>query len=147
MPAQESEPKDAGGKKVSELVSPDTIITESGDVSGTLLYVDNMPSFPEGENTGHYLPLTLDQKYAGKDITVKGKKTTTAQDLEWLLYVADTSSKFTFETVEDGVFLTLTFTSTVLMDKAGRIMRPLAASAAAKTGFSKERVASYLADD
>lgn len=146
MPAQESEPKDAGGKKVSELVSPDTIITESGEVSGTLLYVDSMPAFPEGENAGHYMPVKLAEKYAGKDITVKGKKTATAQDLDWLLYVADTSSKFTFETVEDGVFLTLTFTSTVLMDKAGRIMRPLAAATAKKSSFSKAKAASYLDD-
>ncbi len=104
------------------------------------------PLSPEGENTGHYLPVTPDQKYAGKDITVKGKKTKTARDLNWLLYVPDTSAKFTFETVEDGVFLTLTFTSTVLMDKAGRIMRPLVAATAKKSSFSKAKAAGYLDD-
>ena len=77
-----------------------------------------MESFGEGMNSGHYMPITLDSKYAGKDITVKGTKTTTAQDLDWLLYVADTSSKFTFETVEDDVFLTLTFEGATLAQKS-----------------------------
>ncbi len=99
---------------MSDLISEDTAISADGAVTGTLHYVESMESFPEGENSGHYMPVTLDSKYAGKDITVKGKKTTTAQDLDWLLYVADTSSKFTFETVEDGVFLTLTFTGATL---------------------------------
>lgn len=99
---------------MSDLISEDTTISADGAVTGTLKYIDKMDSFGEGENSGHYFPVTLASKYAGKDITVKGKKTTTAQDLEWLLYVADTSSKFTFETVEDGVFLTLTFTGATL---------------------------------
>ena len=140
VPAQGSEPKDAGGKKVSELVSADAFIDETGAVTGTLLYVDSMASFPEGENSGHYFPLTLGQKYSGKDITVKGKKTKTAQDLEWLLYVPDTTAKFTFETSEDGVFLTLTFTEATLAAKASVIAAPKAVR------FSKSKADSYLQD-
>ena len=67
---------------MSDLISEDTAISADGAVTGTLHYVESMESFPEGENSGHYMPVTLDSKYAGKDITVKGKKTATAQDLE-----------------------------------------------------------------
>ena len=88
-------------------------------------------------NSGHYMPLTLDSKYAGKEITCKGTVTTKAQDLEWLLYVADTSSKFTFETVEDGVFLTLTFTGATL--EPSKIAAPKAAPVA--TVAAKRRTA------
>lgn len=114
VPAQASEPKDAGGHKVSELVSEDTYIDSYGKAHGTLHKVESMSTFPEGENSGHYFPVTLDNKYSGKQITVKGKKTATSTDLDWVLYVADNSSRFTFETSEDGIFLTLDFSEVTL---------------------------------
>lgn len=69
-----------------------------------------MTSFGEGEQSGHYLPLKLDSKYEGKAITVKRDGVVRAEkvvDLDWLLYVPDANVTFTFETEEDGVFLTL----------------------------------------
>lgn len=128
---------------MSDLISEDTAISADGAVTGTLHYVESMESFTEGENSGHYMPVTLDSKYAGKDITVKGKKTTTAQDLDWLLYVADTSSKFTFETVEDGVFLTLTFEGAELAQNPVMIFMdmstPVASVASTSAATAKKR--------
>lgn len=130
---------------MSDLISEDTTISADGAVTGTLKYIDKMDSFGEGENSGHYFPVTLDSKYAGKDITVKGKKTTTAQDLEWLLYVASNDSKFTFSTEEDGDFLTLTFAGAELAQKQVAIFAdlstPVASVATATTAKKRGRPA------
>lgn len=109
VPAQESSPKDAGGKKVSEFISADTRIMSSGVVTGTLHYVTGVTSFSEGEQDGHFIPVTLDSKYKDQPITVTGKKTKTATDLDWLLRVSDDKTPFTFATNETDVFLTLNF--------------------------------------
>lgn len=96
---------------MSDLVSEDTKIDKDGAVTGTLLYNTDVTAFDEGEQEGHYFILMLDDKYRDKEVTVKrdGVERGKATDLEWLLYVPSTSTTFTFETAEDGVFLTLTF--------------------------------------
>ena len=98
-------------------MSEDTKIDPDGAVTGTLYQVSGMTAFGEGEQEGHYFPLLLDEKYAGKEITVKRDGTVRAskvKDLDWVLYVPDTGVSFTFETEEDGVFLTLTFSGATL---------------------------------
>lgn len=98
---------------MSDFISEDTAIGEDGAVTGTLHYVEGVSTFSEDEQDGNFLPLTLDKKYASKEITVTGKKTTKAADLDWLLRVADKDTKFTFE-ADGKVFLTLTFTGATL---------------------------------
>lgn len=98
-------------------MSADTIVDEDGDVHGTLLHTSGVTTFGEGEQDGHYLPLMLDEAYDGKEITVKRDGVVRAdkiKDLDWLLYVPDKNVKFTFETAEDGVFLTITFNGATL---------------------------------
>lgn len=111
--------KDASGKHVSDFISADTSISSTGEVRGTLKYVSEVSGFHGDESNGYFFPLTLDSKYRGKEITVKrvGSRSTKATDLEWLLYVPDKQAKFTFETVSDGVFLTVTFTKVTLGEK------------------------------
>lgn len=82
-----------------------------------------MEGFKEFSSTGsqqegHYFVLRLDDKYSGKEITCKGKKTSKAEDLEWILLVPDKTGKFTFSTEADGTVLTLTFEDAVFEAKA-----------------------------
>lgn len=105
---------------MSDFISEDTKIDKGGAVTGTLHYVTEVTAFGEGENEGHYLPLMLDSAYEGKEITVKRNGTVRANkvaDTEWLLYVPDTDATFTFETDEDGVFLTLSFSGVTLEEQ------------------------------
>lgn len=105
---------------VSDLISEDTFISKDGAVTGTLKYNEGVTAFEADEQNGNYFPLQLDKKYEGKEITVKrnGTERKKATDLEWVLYVPDNSVKFTFETAEDGVFLTLTFAEATLSKNA-----------------------------
>lgn len=96
----QSQPLSLGGKKVSDLVSSDTRIEETGAVVGTLYYV----SFPEfsnapAEQSGNYFPLTLGSKYEGKTITIERKDGTskTAEDIDWILRIPDKDATFTFK--------------------------------------------------
>lgn len=96
-------------KKVSDFISEDTAIDADGKVTGTLHYVENFTEFGGKQTNGYYFPVKLDEKYASKEITCKGKSTKKATDLSWLLFVVDNQSTFTFSTVEDGTILTLSF--------------------------------------
>lgn len=100
VPSQTQTLKDVDGKQVSDLISADTKIDKSGNVIGTLKYIENMPGFGEGENNGNYFPVLLDEKYEGQEITVKrdGVYRNKSTDLEWVLYVPSNDTKFTFET-------------------------------------------------
>lgn len=60
-------------------------------------------SSDSSENTGHFFPLELDEKYEGEEITAIGKKTTKAHDRYWVLKV-EKSSKFTFKKGEKTLF-------------------------------------------
>ena len=107
-------------KKVSELISADTKIRESGAVTGTLNYINKWeefnPSDPQ-EQSGYYMPVKLGDDYKEKNITVTGTKTVSAKDTEWVLFVKNTDSEFKFSTDTDGNFLTLTFKNAVLKPK------------------------------
>ena len=101
-------------KHVSELISADTKIRESGAVTGTLNYIKEWsefnPSDPQ-EQSGYYMPVKLGDDYKEKNITVTGTKKVTAQDTEWVLFVKDSNSTFKFES--DGKeIMTLTFKGT-----------------------------------
>lgn len=111
VPAQGQAPKDAGDKKVSDFISEDTVIRESGEVTGTLHYVTGVKAFGEGEKgNGYFIPVTLAQRYDGQEITVTGVNgSQTHQDLEWLVQVRGTDTTVTFATNQSDVFLTLTF--------------------------------------
>ena len=90
-------------------------------MTGTLKYNKGITAFPDGEQEGHYFPLMLDSEYQGKEITVKrdGAQRKQAVDLEWVLYVPNTGTVFTFETVEDGVILTLSFKGATFAEADG----------------------------
>lgn len=110
VPAQGRTYEDLGNKAVLELVSPDTSIDFLGNVTGTLKYVEKWDAFSTDpdEQTGHFFPVHIDDAYAGKEITCIGQKTSKAHDLDWVLFVKDKTSKFTFE-CEGKTILTLTF--------------------------------------
>ncbi len=114
VPAQEQTYEDLGGKKVSDLISSDTAIDYLGNVTGTLKYVDwtDFSSEPD-EQKGNYFPVHIDDQYKGKDITCKGEKTKTANDLDWVLLVKGSKSTFTFE-CEGKTILTLNFAGATL---------------------------------
>ena len=106
-----------GQIKVSDLVSADTYITDTGTVFGSLHKVAEWSEFSTAQKykNGHFFPVTLSEEYAGQEIEVdgpeiKGKK---AKDLNWYLYIADKSSKFTFKCKGETLF-TLDFTYTTL---------------------------------
>lgn len=109
-----------GNKSVSDLIGDDIKISKDGAVTGTLKKVEGWTEFDSKNSelqSGHYFPIKLDDKYAGKKITVKGKRQKTAQDLEWVLRVESTSSKFTFTAEgEEAPFLTLTFEGATLSE-------------------------------
>ena len=111
VPAQGRTYEELGGKKVSDLISPDTSIDFLGNVTGTIKYVDWQefnPSDPN-EQKGNYFPVHIDDAYKGKDITCRGTTTKTANDLDWVLLVKGKDSTFTF-TCEGKTILTLSFT-------------------------------------
>lgn len=78
-------------------------------MTGTLHYVEGFTEFSKTQSEGHYFVVKLDEKYKDKEIICKGKTTHKAKDLEWILFVVDKQSTFTFSTVEDGTILTLSF--------------------------------------
>lgn len=98
------------------MVSADTQVDKDGNVTGTIYFNKDMPGFGGDEKDGNFFPIMLDSKYADKEITVKrdGVYRNKAQDLEWVLRVPSKESKFTFETDEDSVFLTLNFSGATL---------------------------------
>lgn len=107
------------GKEVKDLISEDTTINQYGAVTGTLKYIQDWSEFSDkpDEQSGHYFPVHIDDKYQGKEITCKGTTTKTAQDLDWVLLVKDTSSTFEFE-CEGRTILKLSFTGTTLAPNA-----------------------------
>lgn len=103
-----------GEKKISDLITENTVINTKGEVTGTLKYVKNWTDFSniQEEQSGHFFPVTLGEKYRGKTIKVVGEKEKTAQDTEWVLRVEDNDSTFRFSVdgENDGnPFLTLSF--------------------------------------
>ena len=109
VPAQKQTLSDLG-KSVSDLISPDTSIDFLGAVTGTLKYINEWEAFSsnKGEQSGHFFPVHIDDKYKGKEITCKGLTTKTANDLDWVLLVKDKDSTFTFE-CEGNEILNLSF--------------------------------------
>lgn len=106
-----------GSKPISTFISEDTKILADGSVKGTLHYVEGFIEFGKTQSEGHYMVVKLDEKYAEKTITCKGKVTKKAKDLEWVLFVVDNQSTFTFSTDEDGTILTLNFKDAVFEPK------------------------------
>ena len=126
---------DLGDMKVSNLIGDDVAIDKEGNVTGTLKYVSAWEAFNPGdanEQKGFYLPLKLDSKYQGKKITVTGTKATTAEDLDWVLFMgADEatakSATFTFKEENQDVPF-----QTVKAAEATYSGAPVAAAAALK---------------
>ncbi len=57
--------------------------------------------FDSANNTGHFFPIELAEKYQGEAITVTGAKTKTAEDRYWVLRV-ENSKNNTFEFTAGG---------------------------------------------
>lgn len=116
VPAQGQTLKDLGGRLVSELISADTRISAGGAVTGTLKYITGVTAFGDEATEGNFFPLVLNDKYKNKTKTVKrdGAARNTSTDQEWVMYVPAKETKFTFETDEDGEFLSLSFESATL---------------------------------
>lgn len=118
VPAQE-QTLDGLGKSVKDLISADTAIDFTGAVTGTLNYITGWQQFSTvaDEQNGNYFPVHISDEYAGKAITCKGEKQTTANDLDWVLLVKDKDSVFTF-TCEGKTILTLSFKNATLAQAA-----------------------------
>lgn len=104
-------------KKVSELITPETTINDDGSVEGELLYVSGWEEFNPGnveEQSGHYFPVLLTDKYKNTPITVTSKKAAkTASETEWVLRVSGQDATFKFEANDEELF-TLKFTTTTM---------------------------------
>ncbi len=61
-----------------------------GKAQGTVKNVE-WPEFSsvQAEQSGHYVPLMLDSRYEGQEITMVGAKTTTARSLNWVIRLDD----------------------------------------------------------
>ena len=110
-----------GTKKPSDLYDANKISVAwdglDGNVNGELKFVENWTEFGGTDNSGHFFPVSLDEKYEGKDVTlVSEAMTKTLKDRHWILKV-DKSKTFTFYV--DGIeIMTLHFDNTVLAAKA-----------------------------
>lgn len=108
------------GKSVSDMISDDVKILDSGEVTGTLKFVDNFVEFNSSkvsEQSGHYFPLKLTK--SGTKMTIKtngvarADKTNMNFDPELLLRVSDNNTTFTIEVDGDEV-ITLSFKKATL---------------------------------
>lgn len=105
-------------KKVSDLIDADVQISADGKVTGTVKKVENFTDFSKEETEGYYFPLTLGEKFSGKEITCKGMEVpeTKSHDLDWILKLSNgKESKFTFS-AEDAPTLELTFKDVILAE-------------------------------
>lgn len=127
-----------GDKQVFDLIDEDVQISPEGAVTGTLKYVNDWTEFSsvESEQSGHYFPITLDSQYSGKMITCTGEKESKAEDLEWVLYVKDNNSTFTFKADDGDVFLTLTFTGATLQEDLNKVSLRELKQIAADKGYT-----------
>ena len=107
------------GKNVSDMVSPDTTILESGKVLGTLHYISNFTEFSSisGEQSGNYFPILLD--VTGEKMTLKKNgvasegKENMPFDPEIIFRVESNSTTFEIE-VDGKSVLSLDFTGATL---------------------------------
>lgn len=120
---------------MSDLITKDTKIRESGAVTGTLKYVQQWDEFSNNpdEKSGYYFPVHLGNEYKGKTIKVTGEKEKEAADTEWVLLVKDNQSTFTFE-CDKKTILTLSFPNTKFEPK------PVAKSKAVRKTATKKSV-------
>lgn len=109
------------GKTVSDLISADTKIDGSGNVTGTLKHVDNFTDFSsiEEEQSGNYIPLKL--TVTGQKMTLKKNgtaspdKTNIAFDPELIFRVSKQRDTFTVN-VDGKDLFTLNFRNATLED-------------------------------
>ena len=104
------------GKKVNELVGPDTVIHADGSVTGTLKYVE--PWKENHDREGHFIAIRLDAQYKDKPVTVQrnGANANTATDEDWILTVSDKNTEITFKD-GDVEFMKLTFKDVVFEEE------------------------------
>lgn len=138
-----------GDKLASDLVSEDTAVGMDGSVTGTLKYVTGWSEFsPDdgNEQSGYFLPLRLDEKYAGKSITVQrdGGQETTSEKLDWILRVPNKDTVWTIQCEGEEV-VRLTFAWAALGEGASKYPYP-----PTKDGhipFTWEQVQYWLLED
>ncbi len=117
---RDGQPLDAklGDKKPDDLIGDNIVIAWSGTtgkVTGDIYNISEpWLEFDETKNTGHFFPVKLDAKYAGREITFIGSVTVKARDLDWVVRVDDLpDKKATFMDGED-VIAKLDFTPATL---------------------------------
>lgn len=110
-----------GGKAVSELIDANVSIAWdgiNGKVTGKIKQVEGWAAFSsvEDEQSGHYFPFELSERYEGKKITVIGAHQKTAQDRKWVIRLDELmqgSKKLTAK-VGSTVIFTLDFTGATM---------------------------------
>ncbi len=107
-----TELKNGYGKSVSDLIADNVKISADGSVTGNIKKVTDYTGFSgvKAEQSGHYLPVVLDSRYSGKTISCQrdSDDPKTSTDLEWVLRIPSSSTKFTFK-ADDEIILTLNF--------------------------------------
>lgn len=117
LPDKDASPKDAGGKKTSDLISEDAKIGADGKVTGTIHKQKSMASF--GNKDGYFFPVVLDGNYKSKSVTVTGVNGPhSGTDSDWLIEITDKNTTVKFE-ADSKEFFNLSFEDVVFDDSTG----------------------------
>lgn len=94
------------GKRVSDLVTPDTYLGTDNKIHGTVKKVEGYTEFSgdKSEQNGHYIPIKLASEYEGKEITCVGSdsKPKKAVDTQWTLRLDKLDGDSKSITFKDG---------------------------------------------
>lgn len=105
---------------VGDMISPDTYISNTGKVYGTLHYVKDFEAFSsvEDEQSGTYFPLRLSGKGTRIQVKKNGQinKTVEEWDPNWIIRITDPSATWEF-LVDDESVQTLDFSEVTLEKK------------------------------
>ena len=85
------------GRTVGDLIGDDVQISwngVNGYVTGSLKKVTGWTEFDESDPTGHFFPISLDERFKNKTIVLQGSKRVEAKDTEWVIKV-DKAKVFT----------------------------------------------------
>lgn len=105
-----------GGKSASDMIGDDIAVEFdglTGKVTGKVKHLTDFKGFGSNDPDGHFFPVTLDDSYKGKDITViSATRAKTERDHEWILKI-DKNKVFTFK-ADGETILVLDFTGATL---------------------------------
>ncbi len=112
-----------GSKQVGDLIDGEATISADGYVYASLKKVKNFTEFDKSEKEGYYFPVSLGERYSGKNKCRRTSGTpndwkTNSEDAEWVLKLTNgKDTVFEFATTDnDTPFLTLKFANVTLLE-------------------------------